>query len=154
MLSAFLSKLTVSWFSPLLKKGWKKPLEVGDLLPLPQHLGCESAYHAFLRGLSALPTPPSQTAETDNSATAYPGGAEPESWGYTGDVGGNGHGPGHRQVQADRHAGHGPSPEQHLYNSLALLRLIWLLHGSALRRALLLIYSYQVFVFFQPLLLN
>ncbi|GLI60927.1 hypothetical protein VaNZ11_003158 [Volvox africanus] len=154
MLLDFFSKLTVSWFSTLLREGWRKPLEVGDLLPLPRHLGCESAYYAFLRGLSALPTPPSQIAKADISATVCPGGAEPDSRNHKGAAGGNGHGPGHRQVQADRHAGHGPSPEQHLYNIFALLRLIWMLHGSALRRALLLICTYQVFVFFQPVLLN
>ncbi|GIL81581.1 hypothetical protein Vretimale_729 [Volvox reticuliferus] len=158
MLPAFLSNLTISWFSPLLKKGWRKSLEVGDLLPLPQHLGCESAYHAFLRGLSALPTPPSHATKSLNanvSATAVPGAAESYSQDCAGTAaGGNGHSPGHSQAHTGRQAGHGPSPEQHLCSNLALLRLIWLLHGPALRRALLLIYSYQVFVFFQPVLLN
>lgn len=51
-------------------------------------------------------------------------------------------------------APHVVSPEQHLHNTKALLRLIWRLHGVALRRALTLIYAYQSCVFFQPLLLE
>ncbi|GLC77558.1 hypothetical protein PLESTF_001955200, partial [Pleodorina starrii] len=68
----------------------------------------------------------------------------------SGGVGG-GHGYGRRIPPGGQQA---HSPEQHLYDTRALLKLIWLLHGPALRRALLLIYGYQTFVFFQPVLLN
>ncbi|KAG2454612.1 hypothetical protein HYH02_000453 [Chlamydomonas schloesseri] len=139
------SFLTISWFTPLLKKGWKKPLEAGDLLPLPHSLTCSSAYHHFLRGLSALPEPP---APASASSSAHP--TKPATGGFgassTGNVAGNG--------AASAPTSAPTSPEQHLHNTRALLALIWRLHGVALRRALALIYAYQACVFFQPLLLE
>ncbi|EFJ44543.1 ABC transporter, partial [Volvox carteri f. nagariensis] len=154
-------------------------------LDASKHLVCASAYHAFLRGLSALPVPPSYSVSAGDSsidalfinnsgagrsgsctATATntdraPRGSHCES-GESRHVAGDGQsskscGRGHDRVKTHLASGHVtlvPSPEQHLYDTRALLRLIWLLHGHALWRALALIYCYQVFVFFQPVLLN
>ncbi|KAG2436423.1 hypothetical protein HXX76_006727 [Chlamydomonas incerta] len=147
-----LSFLTISWFSPLLKKGWKKPLEAGDLLPLPHALTCSSAYHHFLRGLSALPDPPGSepgpTASTNTKSPALKSTtvADCSSVSSTDAAA--------AAAAATGAAAHALSPEQHLHNTRALLKLIWRLHGVALRRALALIYAYQGCVFFQPLLLE
>ncbi|KXZ50331.1 hypothetical protein GPECTOR_17g972 [Gonium pectorale] len=142
-----LSKLTISWFSHLLKKGWRKPLETGDLIPLPQSLTCEVAYHAFLRGLSALPEPPPpQPPTTTTTTTASDKGTSKRSAASGDGICG--------KAGACGGAHHPPSPEQHLHDLRAMLRLIWRLHGPALRRALGLIYAYQICVFFQPVLLR
>ncbi|PNG99397.1 hypothetical protein TSOC_014827, partial [Tetrabaena socialis] len=137
--------------------GWRKPLEAEDLLPLPHPLACEPAYHHFLRGLSALPEPPPPQQQQQKQQQEEQQRAEP---------GGKGGGAHQRPTDGKHgldHDDHPPadakpplsySPEQHLYDTRSLLRLIWILHGPALRRALMLIYAYQTCVFFQPLLLR
>jgi hypothetical protein len=166
-------------------QGWKKHLELEDLLRLPPQLTCSTAYSSFIKGIERLqalhcssaagkdsiPGDHEWPADDDRIALlgdkgkkdllqksigTYNVAAESQAGASVNAKGADGCNSKGTTVKSPSAAANGfqPSLESTISTSKTLVKLIWTLHKPQLLKALCLIYSYQLMIFWQPVLLK